>query len=234
MWNGKIVYYNEGAKECNTWCWKDESHIGVTINKNQHSYDEKTGICANCNEFNDCGITYTLNDDGNSYRVSAYDSSSEIVKIYAEYKGKPVTSIDAYVFYNATGNWDGNKVIKELYLPTTINQMPSVKACSNLEVLSMPGVTKVTTTELARKCENLKTVIIGETFSCGVTFVNRDNTQNYDLTIYTTATSDENISINKSDNDMWNGKIVYFDSNLSVENTWRWSANGVGIEVYGE
>ena len=235
MWNGKIVYYSEGAEGCNTWCWKDDSHIGVTINKNQHSYDEETGICLNCNYFTTYGLTYTLNDDGNSYRVTSFDSSVSVLKVHAVYNNKPVTGVDYDVFKL-------NKVIKEVYLPKSIQSMPNFAVCSNLEILSMPGVSRVNKGEYGEgnyrtyenntiDCKNLKILIVGENFtSNGQIFYDRINTGEY-MSVYTTATSNANIIFTGTNNNMWNGKIVYFDANLSAENTWRWNDSGIGIDI---
>ncbi len=218
MWNGKIYAYDEGAIKCGTWCWTDENREEIKVNTDVHDYDEATGECSNCPTYNTYGIIYTLSENGDSYTVTGYDSSTPIVKVYAEYEGKPVTAIVGDVFV-------GNKTLKELYLPETITAMPRLELCSNLEVLSMPGVTDLhvsTSGNYALRCTSLKTLIVGSRFIAnGQIFLCDGSGYVAQMTIYSTATSGATVRF-YDNNNMWNGTIVYYDENGAC-GTWNWT-----------
>ena len=135
-------------------------------------------------------------------------------------------------------------MLKELYLPETIDAMPNVGLCSNLEVLSIPGVKSVdsaTAQNYALRCYALKALIIGESLSVKGQVFHCDNAgYTAQMTIYSTAEDECAVSFDKSmngnleRNNMWNGKVVYCSETLSIENTWRFTADGKGIEIYGE
>lgn len=86
-------------------CGKTDGAMG------SHSYSE--GFCVHCNERKPSeGLTYSLNDDAESYTVTGIGSCTDsIIVVPATYEGKPVTGIASLVSQNFT----------EIYLPKSIH-----------------------------------------------------------------------------------------------------------------
>jgi hypothetical protein len=102
----------------------------------------------------------------------------------------------------------------------------------------MPGVTSVTDSNCFLGCHVLETLVIGNGLyvNAGNGAFNQSwNNGSYTapkMTIYTTSTTDIKVTFNHPTNDnAWNGTVVYYDAELSAPNTWRWAADGT-IEVY--
>ncbi len=237
-WDGTIVYYNENGA-CGTWKWANEAHTDIAVNENTHSYDSETGVCANCGDFKSYGITYEYVEATGTYKASVWDQKTSIVKIYESYDDgvhgrKDVTAIE-FKMFNMNPK---NEVLKELYLPETITTMPYLEWCSVLEVLSMPGVTSANQNDGYANCGHkltaLRVLIVGSSFSSdGQVFYITKTGANNQATVYTTATSDATISFTGTNNNIWNGTIVYYSEDETAENTWQWADDGMGIVLNG-
>ena len=123
-------------------------------------------------------------------------------------------------------------------MPKTITTMPKLDQCSNLKVLSMPGVVHVYQNDgfinWALGCKNLTTLIVSELFwSDGQVFYSWSDSVKEYMTVYTTASADANIKFTGTNNNMWNGTVVYYSEDTTAEGTWQWAADGKGIVLNG-
>jgi len=105
------------------------------IPKTGHSFTN--GACANCGiDYFTESLQFTLINDNSAYKVSLGDCQDESIVIPNEYKGLPVTLIEANAFNN--GNF------KEIFIPNSILtiEMGAFKGCSSLEKITIPFVGK--------------------------------------------------------------------------------------------
>ena len=118
-------------------CEKCNKTILVQDNLSKTGHAFTDGVCSNCGiDFFTENLQYTLIDDNFSYKVSLGDCKEETIVIPSNYKGLPVTLIEATAFN------DGN--FKEIVIPNSILTIEkgAFKGCSNLEKITIPFVGK--------------------------------------------------------------------------------------------
>ena len=133
-----------------------------------HSFD--SDICSLCGYQKDAnstgGLSYSLNENGETYYVSDYGYCLENnVVIPSTYKGKPITEIGMGAFY-------GCDKIKSVVIGDNVTSIGdrAFDQCDNLTRVSIgDGVTSIGS-KAFYGCTNLITLLIGE----GVTYISGD------------------------------------------------------------
>ena len=104
-----------------------------------HSFD-KNGVCSVCG-YSETGLTFTLNDDGESYSVSGIGNftGTDLVIPKANFNTKPVTRI-------AQGAFRGNTGLTSVTIPDSVTSIGDYAfyGCSGLTSMTLPfvGVSK--------------------------------------------------------------------------------------------
>lgn len=130
----KVMYAsNYGAVTFNTWTNNNYKYIDfgdTPIELGKKSYE---WLMANATKKED--LVYTLNDDGESYSVSAKDTSiSGEITIPSTYNGLPVTAIESFGF-------DDCKGITSIEIPNSVKSIgyEAFDCCSKLKTIYMNG-----------------------------------------------------------------------------------------------
>jgi len=119
-----------GCEKCGEVLLKQEQ-----ILKTEHSFsDNKCTVCGTA--FFTEGLQFTLNAEKSSYKVSLGDCKDDAIVIPNEYKGLPVTFIEASAFNNGT--------FTEIVIPSSVLtiEMGAFKGCSSLQKVTIPFVGK--------------------------------------------------------------------------------------------
>ena len=100
----------------------------------QHSYDVY-GLCVDCDKSSSRGLSFTLNDDENSYTITGIGSCTDTtISIPSKIYGKPVTAIAAHSFRNCS-SLKGVVISKNI---KTIGEAAFYN-CSNLTIVKYEG-----------------------------------------------------------------------------------------------
>jgi hypothetical protein len=105
----------------------------------------------------DCGLSFTLSNNGKYYVVSGYDGSVSSVVIPEKYQGFPVKDIEESAF-------SLNKKIKEIVISKNITKLGKArfKSCIYLEKVTLPKEMKSIGNYAFYNCAKLTDVIIPE------------------------------------------------------------------------
>ena len=253
--SGKIFFYNSGnAKTCmDVWYYDENGKVVKQEKTTDHVYTD--GVCV-CGKYQTEGIEYVFDTD--HYYVAEYKGAATEVHVLKEYddgtNGKHPVS---YVGMNA---FKDNTRIKEVYLPETITELKGecFWACSNLEFISMPGITYLPAKNETdykhnnfANCYNLKTVIVGNDFdNSGRNFFAGNNTpEGYkgqvDILVKgmsvkkletTSYPIDVTLNYNESkwndaNNALLSGRVFYYNENKATcINAWYYEENGKAVK----
>lgn len=156
--NWSSYYMMDGEKYYQTCAGCDEKKYADS------EYDEKDLVVGIYIKSTD-GFTYFWTNG--SWSVAGFDKSADVsnVTIKKEYRGKPVTSIGEYAFYECTG-------LTSITIPDSVTSIEegAFNECSGLTSITMPdGVTSIAAVAFMG-CSSLKNVIIPD----GVTSIGWD------------------------------------------------------------
>lgn len=146
--------------------WHECTADGCTVKENAdkdgyaaHSYDATTGLCV-CGkrnpDFPTAGLTYELNADGETAKLTGYGTATETeVVIAGTYEGKPVTVIGDSAF------WE-KKTITSVRIPASVKTIEeqAFRSCEALETVEMPAALEEIGIQAFRDCKKLKNIEI--------------------------------------------------------------------------
>ena len=214
--------------------WKFGENGEIVKGASSHTFVD--GKCSGCGKVQTEGLLYALDEEQDCYYVSGYNGSDKEIYVLSEYNGKPVTYIKNSAFFE---NTDITKVI----LPTSIKRLDGgvFQGCGNLEYVSMLGIeemlfaqidvpysdAKVTTNNNFIGCTKLTVLIVGEKFNLHPSgesyeqqFLSQGNPACIDVYVY--GTSVVNCSNGSDDkNGLLTGNVYYY-SETSAANSWRY------------
>ena len=166
-----VIYYKGDPEKCLQWNFVDGEIVhGVT----EHNYVD--GVCAVCGKKNAMGVDYKFYNG--SYYVAGYTGTSEIVNVFGEWDDGENGKANVTFVKNAA--FKNNKTLKRVVLHKNITRLEGevFSGCSNLEYVSMTGVTDIPlenisyngiyvgqeayTTNNFMNCGSLTTLIVGE------------------------------------------------------------------------
>ncbi len=139
--NTTVITYDQDAA-CGSGYWKyAENGYDVVVPEHIFDYENYTGVCKNCGEYDTQNVVYEWN--GSSYTVTDGKSAKGVVRILPEYDdgehGKAAVT--------ALGNkcFSGNTNLTALILPVSVTSigLEACYQCGALKLLYMPGVTGI-------------------------------------------------------------------------------------------
>lgn len=113
------------------------------------------GVCANCGARETVGLTFTLNEDGQSYTVTKGEDTSGSIIIPSSYNGKPVIAIGAFGFEKCT--W-----LTALTIPDSVTDIGryAFEGCKNLGTVLFGKNVKVIGGFAFDSCRELSSVTL--------------------------------------------------------------------------
>lgn len=234
LWTGNVYYKADDTATVKCMQWKFGENGEIVKGASSHTFVD--GKCSGCGKVQTEGLLYALDEEQDCYYVSGYNGSDKEIYILSEYNGKPVTYIKNSAFFE---NTDITKVI----LPTSIKRLDGgvFQGCGNLEYVSMLGIeemlfaqidvpysdAKVTTNNNFIGCTKLTVLIVGEKFNLHPSgesyeqqFLSQGNPACIDVYVY--GTSVVNCSNGSDDkNGLLTGNVYYY-SETSAANSWRY------------
>ncbi len=167
----------------------------------------------NASTSNESDLTFTLNDDGESYSVTSCDEAAEgELVIPATYNGLPVTSIDDYSFYCCDS-------LTSITIPNSVTSIGSgaFNRCTSLTSITIPDSVISIDFCAFKDCGSLTTVRIG------------DSVTNIDSTAFEGCYNlvEINVSYNNSNYASINGVLFNKDKTIIVK-----YPSGKTTEVY--
>ena len=231
---GNVYYKADDTATVKCMQWKFGENGEIVKGASSHTFVD--GKCSGCGKVQTEGLLYALDEEQDCYYVSGYNGSDKEIYILSEYNGKPVTYIKNSAFFE---NTDITKAI----LPTSIKRLDGgvFQGCGNLEYVSMLGIeemlfaqidvpysdAKVTTNNNFIGCTKLTVLIVGEKFNLHPSgesyeqqFLSQGNPACIDVYVY--GTSVVNCSNGSDDkNGLLTGNVYYY-SETSAANSWRY------------
>ena len=167
-----IIFYKGNLDVCRRWIDDD----GV-IETSARDHDFVDGVCAVCGEKDAAGVIYQYSATYGVYYVSGYSGNGETVRVFGKWNdGK---NGEADVKYIAGGAFRDKTEIRRVILDDNIVSLEGSVfwGCSNLEYVSMKGVTNLDYTSPYggsgrnnnfRECFKLKIVVVSNAFTTNV------------------------------------------------------------------
>lgn len=167
-----IIFYKGNLDVCRRWIDDD----GV-IETSARDHDFVDGVCAVCGEKDAAGVIYQYSATYGVYYVSGYSGNGETVRVFGRWNdGK---NGEADVKYIAGGAFRDKTEIRRVILDDNIVSLEGSVfwGCSNLEYVSMKGVTNLDYTSPYggsgrnnnfRECFKLKIVVVSNAFTTNV------------------------------------------------------------------
>ena len=167
-----IIFYKGNLDVCRRWIDDD----GV-IETSARDHDFVDGVCAVCGEKNAAGVIYQYSATYGVYYVSGYSGNGETVRVFGRWNdGK---NGEADVKYIAGGAFRNKTEIRRVILDDNIVSLEGSVfwGCSNLEYVSMKGVTNLDyaspyggsgRNNNFRECFKLKIIVVSNAFTTNV------------------------------------------------------------------
>lgn len=238
LWTGNVFYKGDATK-CMQWNFDENGN--VIHGASEHDFEN--GKCKVCGKYSDeltQGVVYEYDREEGCYYVGLNRTLnvSELT-ILGKYNDGIHDEKDVkYVGFQA---FMGNPAITKIILPDSVDSLEgsAFMGCSNLEYVSMTGVTTMNWASRYnkkdgdnnfRQCNKLKYVIIGTelTSNCGQ-FGTPDGELPAELMLNFYVTGVSGVPSLGGTNNLWTGK-VYYKGDASKCLQWNYGSDGVTIE----
>lgn len=238
LWTGNVFYKGDATK-CMQWNFDENGN--VVHGASEHDFEN--GKCKVCGKYSDeltQGVVYEYDREEGCYYVGSNRTLnvSELT-ILGKYNDGIHDEKDVkYVGFQA---FMGNPAITKIILPDSVDSLEgsAFMGCSNLEYVSMTGVTTMNWASRYnkkdgdnnfRQCNKLKYVIIGTelTSNCGQ-FGTPDGELPAELMLNFYVTGVSGVPSLGGTNNLWTGK-VYYKGDASKCLQWNYGSDGVTIE----
>lgn len=227
-----IIFYKGNLDVCRRWIDDD----GV-IETSDHDFVD--GVCTVCGEKDAAGVIYQYSATYGVYYVSGYSGNGETVRVFGRWNdGK---NGEKKVTFVKNGAFKGNLDIKSVIFDENITTLDGevFNGCSNLEYVSMKGVTNLELLNLTNKkiytgecfssnnfmnCGKLRVVVVGKNFNCDPQMFKiwDNNTITACTDIYVEGSEEEsNIVLNPDQNDLLT-RTVYYYSKTQKSGCWHY------------
>lgn len=238
LWTGNVFYKGDATK-CMQWNFDENGN--VIHGASEHDFEN--GKCKVCGKYSDeltQGVVYNYNAAEDCYYVGLNKTLNvSELNILGKYNDGIHDEKDVkYVGFQA---FMGNPAITKIILPDSVDSLEgsAFMGCSNLEYVSMTGVTTMNWASRYnkkdgdnnfRQCNKLKYVIIGTelTSNCGQ-FGTPDGELPAELMLNFYVTGVSGVPSLGGTNNLWTGK-VYYKGDASKCLQWNYGSDGVTIE----
>ena len=238
LWTGNVFYKGDATK-CMQWNFDENGN--VIHGASEHDFEN--GKCKVCGKYSDeltQGVVYNYNAAEDCYYVGLNKTLNvSELNILGKYNDGIHDEKDVkYVGFQA---FMGNTAITKIILPDSVDSLEgsAFMGCSNLEYVSMTGVTTMNWASKYnkqdgdnnfRQCNKLKYVIIGPelTSNCGQ-FSTPDGEVPAELMLNFYVTGVSGVPSLDGVNNLWTGK-VYYKGDASKCLQWNYGSDGVTIE----
>ena len=238
LWTGNVFYKGDATK-CMQWNFDENGNVIHGASK----HDFENGKCKVCGKYSDeltQGVVYNYNAAEDCYYVGLNKTLNvSELNILGKYNDGIHDEKDVkYVGFQA---FMGNPAITKIILPDSVDSLEgsAFMGCSNLEYVSMTGVTTMNWASRYnkkdgdnnfRQCNKLKYVIIGTelTSNCGQ-FGTPDGELPAELMLNFYVTGVSGVPSLGGTNNLWTGK-VYYKGDASKCLQWNYGSDGVTIE----
>lgn len=238
LWTGNVFYKGDATK-CMQWNFDENGN--VVHGASEHDFEN--GKCKVCGKYSDeltQGVVYEYDREEGCYYVGLNRTLnvSELTILDKYNDGIHDEKDVKYVGFQA---FMGNPAITKIILPDSVDSLEgsAFMGCSNLEYVSMTGVTTMNWASRYnkkdgdnnfRQCNKLKYVIIGTelTSNCGQ-FGTPDGELPAELMLNFYVTGVSGVPSLGGTNNLWTGK-VYYKGDASKCLQWNYGSDGVTIE----
>ena len=238
LWTGNVFYKGDATK-CMQWNFDENGN--VVHGASEHDFEN--GKCKVCGKYSDeltQGVVYEYDrEEGCYYTGLNRTLNVSELNILGKYNDGIHDEKDVkYVGFQA---FMGNPAITKIILPDSVDSLEgsAFMGCSNLEYVSMTGVTTMNWASRYnkkdgdnnfRQCNKLKYVIIGTelTSNCGQ-FGTPDGELPAELMLNFYVTGVSGVPSLGGTNNLWTGK-VYYKGDASKCLQWNYGSDGVTIE----
>ncbi len=238
LWTGNVFYKGDATK-CMQWNFDENGN--VIHGASEHDFEN--GKCKVCGKYSDeltQGVVYEYDREEGCYYVGLNRTLNvSELNILGKYNDGIHDEKDVkYVGFQA---FMGNPAITKIILPDSVDSLEgsAFMGCSNLEYVSMTGVTTMNWASRYnkkdgdnnfRQCNKLKYVIIGTelTSNCGQ-FGTPDGELPAELMLNFYVTGVSGVPSLDGVNNLWTGK-VYYKGDASKCLQWNYGSDGVTIE----
>lgn len=238
LWTGNVFYKGDATK-CMQWNFDENGN--VIHGASEHDFEN--GKCKVCGKYSDeltQGVVYEYDREEGCYYVGLNRTLnvSELTILGKYNDGIHGENGVKYVGFQA---FMGNPAITKIILPDSVDSLEgsAFMGCSNLEYVSMTGVTTMNWASRYnkkdgdnnfRQCNKLKYVIIGTelTSNCGQ-FGTPDGELPAELMLNFYVTGVSGVPSLGGTNNLWTGK-VYYKGDASKCLQWNYGSDGVTIE----